>query len=140
MDRRPSGAESNPAPARANARSPNLHATSASPLRRCHSHLLDRQIQHRQHTPLRPTLLPSTASSSSSLCHWRAAARPAHYRMAYNVDDLLDLLDLEPLEVNIYRGKNRDIGSGRVFGAQVLSQALVAAQRTVEEDRVAHSV
>src|SRR5688572_1937954 len=60
--------------------------------------------------------------------------------MAYNIDDLLDLLDLEPLEVNIYRGTNRDIGSGRVFGGQVLSQALVAAQRTVEEERVAHSV
>src|SRR5688572_27971533 len=60
--------------------------------------------------------------------------------MAYNIDDLLDLLDLEPLEVNIYRGQNRDIGSGRVFGGQVLAQALVAAQRTVEEDRIAHSL
>ena len=60
--------------------------------------------------------------------------------MSYNVDDLLDLLDLEPIEVNIYRGRNRDIGSGRVFGGQVLAQSLVAAQRTVEEDRIAHSV
>jgi acyl-CoA thioesterase-2 len=45
--------------------------------------------------------------------------------MGYQVDDLLQLLDLEPLEVNIYRGTNRDIGSGRVFGGQVLAQALV---------------
>ena len=60
--------------------------------------------------------------------------------MAYNIDDLLDLLDLEPLEFNIYRGTNRDIGSGRVFGGQVLAQALVAAQRTVEEERIAHSL
>ncbi|HSJ08712.1 MAG TPA: acyl-CoA thioesterase II [Longimicrobiales bacterium] len=60
--------------------------------------------------------------------------------MSYDVDDLLDLLDLEPLEYNIYRGLNRDIGSGRVFGGQVMAQALVAAQRTVEEERVAHSV
>jgi acyl-CoA thioesterase II len=60
--------------------------------------------------------------------------------MAYNISDLLDLLNLEPIEFNIYRGTNRDIGSGRVFGGQVLSQALVAAQRTVEEDRVAHSL
>src|SRR5688500_10889447 len=60
--------------------------------------------------------------------------------MAYNIADLLDLLDLEPLETNIYRGRNRDIGSGRVFGGQVLAQSLVAAQRTVEEERVAHSV
>jgi acyl-CoA thioesterase-2 len=60
--------------------------------------------------------------------------------MSYTSDDLLDLLDLEPLEFNIYRGTNRDIGSGRVFGGQVLAQALVAAQRTVEEERIAHSL
>jgi acyl-CoA thioesterase II len=60
--------------------------------------------------------------------------------MSYDVEDLLDLLDLEPLEYNIYRGRNRDIGSGRVFGGQVMAQALVAAQRTVDEERVAHSL
>ena len=60
--------------------------------------------------------------------------------MGYSVEDLLSLIDLEPLEVNIYRGQNRDIGSGRVFGGQVLAQALVAARRTIEEDRVAHSL
>src|SRR5215216_4713832 len=60
--------------------------------------------------------------------------------MKYDVDDLLNLLDLEPIEFNIYRGRNRDIGSGRVFGGQVLAQALVAAQRTVHEDRAAHSL
>lgn len=60
--------------------------------------------------------------------------------MNYNVEDLLSLLDLEPLEFNIYRGRNRDIGSGRVFGGQVLSQALVAAQRTVDGERLVHSL
>jgi acyl-CoA thioesterase II len=60
--------------------------------------------------------------------------------MSYDVTDLLALLDLEPIEFNIYRGTNRDIGSGRVFGGQVLAQALVAAQRTVEEARTAHSL
>jgi acyl-CoA thioesterase II len=60
--------------------------------------------------------------------------------MSYDVTDLLALLDLEPIEFNIYRGSNRDIGSGRVFGGQVLAQALVAAQRTVEEERTAHSL
>ena len=43
-----------------------------------------------------------------------------------------EILDLEQLEVNIYRGQNRDIGTGRVFGGQVLAQALVAARRTVD--------
>jgi acyl-CoA thioesterase II len=56
------------------------------------------------------------------------------------IDDLLDLLALEPLEVNIYRGRNRDLGTGRVFGGQVFAQALVAARRTVEGAREAHSV
>ena len=60
--------------------------------------------------------------------------------MSYDVGDLLNLLDLEPIEFNIYRGRNRDIGSGRVFGGQVLAQALVAAQRTVDENRVVHSL
>lgn len=56
------------------------------------------------------------------------------------LDDLLDLLDLEPIEVNIFRGQNRFLGSKRVFGGQVLAQALVAAGRTVEEERLAHSL
>ncbi|MEO8338009.1 MAG: acyl-CoA thioesterase II, partial [bacterium] len=55
------------------------------------------------------------------------------------LDHLLDLLDLEPLEVNIYRGQNRDLGTGRVYGGQVFAQALVAAKRTVAENREAHS-
>ncbi len=56
------------------------------------------------------------------------------------VTDLLHLLELEPLEVNIYRGTNRDLGTGRVFGGQVFAQALVAARRTVDAPREAHSV
>jgi len=60
--------------------------------------------------------------------------------MTTPLDDLLSLLALEPLEVNIYRGANRDVGSGRVFGGQVFAQALVAARRTVDEAREAHSV
>ncbi|HYJ80018.1 MAG TPA: acyl-CoA thioesterase II [Longimicrobiaceae bacterium] len=55
------------------------------------------------------------------------------------LDLLLELLDLERLELNLFRGFNRDIGSGRVFGGQVLAQALVAAGRTVE-GRTAHSL
>jgi acyl-CoA thioesterase II len=60
--------------------------------------------------------------------------------MAYTLENLLDLLDLEKIEHNIFRGHSRDIGSGRVFGGQVLAQALVAADRTVEEERSCHSL
>jgi acyl-CoA thioesterase-2 len=54
--------------------------------------------------------------------------------------DLLRLLDLERLELNLFRGQNRDIGSGRLFGGQVLALGLVAAGRTVDADRTAHSL
>ncbi|HEY5641589.1 MAG TPA: acyl-CoA thioesterase II [Woeseiaceae bacterium] len=53
--------------------------------------------------------------------------------------DLIELLKLERIEDNIFRGASRDIGSPQVFGGQVLGQALSAAQHTVE-GRVAHSL
>src|ERR1700733_12956945 len=51
--------------------------------------------------------------------------------MDRRIADLLGLLDLEILEVNLFRGESRDIGSPQVFGGQVLGQALNAASRTV---------
>lgn len=53
--------------------------------------------------------------------------------------ELLEHLQLEQLEVNLFRGTSRDIGTPQVFGGQVLGQALLAASKTVE-DRVAHSL
>ena len=44
------------------------------------------------------------------------------------------------LEVNLFRGESRDIGSPQVFGGQVLGQALRAAYATVEPGRLAHSL
>jgi acyl-CoA thioesterase-2 len=58
----------------------------------------------------------------------------------FSAADLARLLELEPLEHNIYRGRNRDIGSGRIYGGQVLAQALVAASRTVDDERPVHSM
>ena len=57
----------------------------------------------------------------------------------HHVAELLDLMTLEPLEVNLFRGESRDIGTPRVFGGQVLAQALLAASQTVE-DRMVHSL
>jgi acyl-CoA thioesterase-2 len=51
----------------------------------------------------------------------------------------LNLLDLERLEDNLFRGQSRDIGAPQVFGGQVLGQALVAASRTVD-GRLVHSL
>ena len=53
--------------------------------------------------------------------------------------ELLNLMQLEQLEVNMFRGVSRDIGTQRVFGGQVLAQALLAASLTVE-DRLVHSL
>ena len=50
------------------------------------------------------------------------------------VDDLIALLDLEMIEVNIFRGVSPDVTVQRVFGGQVAGQALVAAARTVDPD------
>jgi acyl-CoA thioesterase-2 len=54
--------------------------------------------------------------------------------------DLLDLLDLERIDRDIFRGRSRPAVVPRVFGGQVAAQALVAASRTVPEDRLAHSL
>ena len=58
---------------------------------------------------------------------------------AHSVEELLALIRPQPLEVNLFRGESRDIGTPRVFGGQVLAQALLAASRTVEE-RMVHSL
>ncbi len=56
------------------------------------------------------------------------------------VDALVKLLDLEPIEVNIFRGVSPDEERQRVFGGQVAGQSLVAAARTVEPGRSIHSL
>jgi len=58
---------------------------------------------------------------------------------ADSFQELLQLIQLEQLEVNLFRGKSRDLGSSRVFGGQVLSQAVLAASQTVE-GRLMHSL
>jgi len=57
-----------------------------------------------------------------------------------DIKQLIDLLDLEKIEENIFRGQSTSIGSQRVFGGQVLAQALNAAIRTAPEDRFVHSL
>ena len=57
------------------------------------------------------------------------------------LDDLVTLLALEPIEVNMFRGRSPDENRQRVFGGQVAGQALVAAARTVDDvDRLVHSL
>jgi acyl-CoA thioesterase-2 len=55
------------------------------------------------------------------------------------LDDLVKVMTLERLELDLFRGESRDIGSPQVFGGQVLGQALTAATATVE-NRMVHSL
>jgi acyl-CoA thioesterase-2 len=55
------------------------------------------------------------------------------------MDDLIDILTLEPIEVNLFRGISPPDERLRIFGGQVVAQALMAAYRTVE-DRICHSL
>ncbi|MGW3228759.1 acyl-CoA thioesterase [Kitasatospora sp. NPDC001095] len=60
--------------------------------------------------------------------------------MSTPVDDLVDLLDLEQIELNIFRGRSPEEALQRTFGGQVAGQALVAAGRTVDDERPVHSL
>ena len=55
------------------------------------------------------------------------------------LEDLINLLDIERIEVNLFRGESPSDRWQRVFGGQVIGQALVAASRTVE-NRICHSL
>jgi acyl-CoA thioesterase-2 len=56
------------------------------------------------------------------------------------LDELVNLLSLERIEENLFRGQSQDLGWGQVFGGQVLGQALSAAAQTVPVDRPVHSL
>ncbi|MBL8536676.1 MAG: acyl-CoA thioesterase II [Hyphomonadaceae bacterium] len=56
-----------------------------------------------------------------------------------NMDELIEVLSLEPIEMNLFRGKSPKDAKQRIFGGQVVAQALTAAYKTVE-DRVCHSL
>ncbi|WP_338866367.1 acyl-CoA thioesterase II [Myxococcus stipitatus] len=60
--------------------------------------------------------------------------------MSRVLDELLELLKLESIEENLFRGKSQDLGFRQLFGGQVLGQALSAASRTVEPARHVHSL
>jgi acyl-CoA thioesterase-2 len=60
--------------------------------------------------------------------------------MTSALQEVLDILDLEPLEVNLFRGRSPQARGQRVYGGQVIGQALVAASRTVNAGRTVHSL
>jgi len=57
-----------------------------------------------------------------------------------SIEQVIDLMTLEEIDVNLYRGKSYKTPWDRVFGGQVLGQSLHAAYQTVPTDRTAHSM
>ncbi len=60
--------------------------------------------------------------------------------MSHVLDNLVDLLSLEAIEENLFRGRSQDLGFRQLYGGQVLGQSLSAASQTVEEARHVHSL
>ena len=60
--------------------------------------------------------------------------------MSSALKEVIELLRLEMLDDSLYRGPSHDIGSNRVFGGQIVGQALAAAQQTVPDTHSAHSL
>ena len=58
---------------------------------------------------------------------------------AASIARLIALIDVEPLEIDLFRGQSTDAGWHRVYGGQVVAQALMAASKTVDGGRFAHS-
>lgn len=56
------------------------------------------------------------------------------------VTQLIDLLDVEQIDTDLFRGARQPGGVGRVFGGQVIAQGLQAAQRSVDDGKIAHSL
>ncbi|MGH1485368.1 MAG: acyl-CoA thioesterase domain-containing protein [Cellvibrionaceae bacterium] len=52
------------------------------------------------------------------------------------MNELMDLLDLEKIEDNIFRGYSQDVGTNMLYGGQVFGQAISAAQATVTERKI----
>lgn len=61
-------------------------------------------------------------------------------RVPRSLDELVDLLDLETIEDNLFRGRQPETSLQRVFGGQVAGQALMAASRTMDPERIVHSL
>src|SRR3974390_631319 len=85
------------------------------------------------------TCSPKNASSCSTpppvrSCRnaWALPVPTLKTPMNQLLDDLIRVMRLERLEINLFRGQSRDIGSPQVFGGQVLGPGLVAASATIE--------
>jgi acyl-CoA thioesterase-2 len=57
-----------------------------------------------------------------------------------SLEELLRLLDLERIERNLFRARHPEGRMGRLYGGQIMAQALMAGIRTVDDDRVPHSL
>src|SRR5262245_15805760 len=111
--------------------------------RRCEAHITragDNDVGGSlRHVCLLYPFMQTLDLSVRSCCkHW--LERRESPVMSKAMQELLSILDLETLEHNLFRGRSPQVGWQRVFGGQVIGQALVAAQRTVDAQRHVHSL
>src|SRR5690348_2308014 len=87
--------------------------------------------------------IPNRAIGSTTRCatnFFAVGSIEYNAPMSTVLEELVQLLSLEPIEENLFRGQSQDLGWGTVFGGQVLGQALSAATQTVDSDRHVHSL
>src|SRR5215475_10023703 len=92
----------------------------------------------RQHQTRNLEILRCAIARHSSMLAHRPGMTERE-QMSKSLIDLISILDLEPIEVNLFRGNSPKTSWQRVFGGQVIGQAMVAACRTVE-GRLPHSL
>lgn len=59
--------------------------------------------------------------------------------MSKQLNELLELLQLEQIELELFRGQSENLGLPQVYGGQVIGQSLSAAKQTVAPERLLHS-
>jgi acyl-CoA thioesterase II len=94
----------------------------------------------RRYFPLTATCVAARLILSATETRMPSKKQATPVRKSAALTQLVGILDLEPIEVNLFRGQTQQAGWQRVYGGLVLAQALAAAIRTVDPDRHAHSM
>src|SRR5690606_33310181 len=102
--------------------------------------LADVALQRLGRARWRPRTRGHSGATGIIGCPLLSDGQPVSPALGPVVSELIDLLALERLEQDLFRGQSRDIGTRYVFGGQVLGQALAAAQATLDNGRRAHSL
>ena len=139
---RRAGGRDHPLPRRQRGGQRGRHRPRAA-VRRVHPRRGERQQPAGGDQPCRRARRSAGSSSSSwpgSTGRTTRTTTEGDRRMPASADELVELLDIESLDVDLFRGRQPDTDRQRVFGGQVAAQALIAGIRTTADDRHVHSL